>query len=73
MLRIADFLLALLMVGGYLGFLYKIVSITTQIISSDKDTLLKTHYKTKFKNWLFIVEPLVDMKSDKPKENITST
>jgi hypothetical protein len=55
-----DFGLAIVVLGMYGGFVYSIVKMTYQIMTCDKDKLLKTHYKTKFKNWLFIIEPLVE-------------
>lgn len=64
MFRIVDLFLAILFIGAYLSFLFFIVKMTYKIMTSDKDKLLKTHYKTKFKNWLFIVEPLVELKKD---------
>jgi hypothetical protein len=55
-------MLALLIIGAYGSFLFFIIKMTYGIMTSDKDKLLQTHYKTKFKNWLFIVEPLVELK-----------
>lgn len=72
-LRIFDFALAMIILGSYITYLYFIMNMTYQIMKSDKDTLLKTHYKTKFKNWLFIVEPLVEMKNDTEKNDSGET
>lgn len=67
-IRIIDLLLALIVLGAYVSFLFFIIRMTYKIMTSDKDKLLKRHYKTKFKNWLFIVDPLVEIKEDREKK-----
>lgn len=67
--RILDFVLALIVIGTYSSFLFFIIIMTYKLIISDKDELAKIHYKRKLKNWLFIVEPLVQIKEELKKEN----
>ena len=72
-LRIADTVLAVVMLLCYLSFLLFIVVMTKKILRSDGDKLLSTHYNTKYRNWLFIIEPLIEWKNErKESENGTT-
>ena len=63
-LRVFDLFLAITGVVSYMVFLFYIVSMTYKIMTSSKDRLLDTHYKTKYKSWMFIIEPLVEFKNE---------
>lgn len=69
-LRIFDFLLALAMIIGYVAFIGLILKTTYKLITIKKDSLMKVHFKTKYKKWLFIFEPLIEFNvSQSQKKN----
>jgi uncharacterized membrane protein YqiK len=62
MLRIIDLFLAVMMLVVYLSFLVFIIVMTRRILTSGEDKILTVHFKSKYSNWLFIVEPLIEWK-----------
>jgi hypothetical protein len=64
-LRAVDLLIAIIFFICYTCFLGFIIKMTHKIATYESDRLMKTHYKTYYKNWLFIIEPLIELKLER--------
>jgi hypothetical protein len=55
-----DLLFALSFIAIYISLLVFIVKMTAKIANCYKDPLARTHLRSKYEDWLFIIDPLVE-------------